>query len=287
MNFSTARFYVNSTLATVLVAMVGLLGSQSGLAAQSAPVLQVSSSDSPANSNASSDLYFLVQQLQQEVRELRGRVEELQYRVEQSKKQERDRYIDLDRRILELRKELDAKPSNPVSSATGENQPAGGVAPAISEPITPSYSGPICFRKSYRKISPTDSAVSGLPGDAENNAYNAAYGFIKQRKYDEAVNALHGFIKQYPESRLAANAYYWLGEVYLVIPKLEQARQSFFIVIGKYPRHRKAPDAFYKLGITYDRMGKKGEARKYLEQTISRFPQSASASLAKDYLEQI
>ena len=248
-------------MTAVLVVMVGLLGSQSSLAAQATSVLQVTPSDSSTNSNVSSDLYFLVQQLQQEVRELRGKVEELQYQVEQSKKQERDRYVDLDRRILELRKELDAKPVSAVSPGN-ENQPAA-VAPA------------------------TDDVASNPPSEAENNAYNAAYDLIKQRKYDEAVNALHGFIKQYPDSQLAANAYYWLGEVYLVIPKLEQARQSFIIVIGKYPQHRKAPDAFYKLGVTYDRLGQKDEARKYLEQTISRFPQSASANLARDYLKQI
>ncbi len=263
MNSSIRRSIVSPTLTALVAVLVGLLASQSSFAAQASPVLQVSQSGSSStNSDVSSDLYFLVQQLQQEVRELRGKVEELQYQVEQSKKQERDRYVDLDRRILELRKELDAAPPKAAVS-TG-----GNTAAVIAPP-------------------PSDTTAAAPPSEAENNTYNAAYDLIKQRKYDEAVNALHAFIKQYPDSQLAANAYYWLGEVYLVIPKLEQARQSFIVVIGKYPQHRKAPDAFYKLGVTYDRLGQKDEARKYLEQTISRFPQSASANLAKDYLKQI
>ncbi|OZG72210.1 tol-pal system protein YbgF [Hahella sp. CCB-MM4] len=230
---------------------------------QAAPVLQASQNSSASGgSDVSSDLYFLVQQLQQEIRELRGKVEELQYQVEQSRKQERDRYVDLDRRIQQLRKDLDAKPSS---------SPEVSVVPA---PTSAEVGGD----------APTSSAP---PSQAETGEYNAAYDLIKQRKYDEAVTALHTFINDHPDSGLAANAYYWLGEVYLVLPKLEQARQSFIIVVGKYPQHRKAPDALYKLGVTYDRLGEKDEARKYLQQTIDRYPQSSSANLARDYLKQI
>ncbi|WP_020408093.1 tol-pal system protein YbgF [Hahella ganghwensis] len=231
---------------------------------QAAPVLQASQNAS-SGSDVSSELYFLVQQLQQEVRELRGKVEELQYQVEQSSKQERDRYVDLDRRILQLRKDLDARPAVQTSAA-----PASGVGASLSE-----------------DAGAASSVAVSPPSGSEATEYNAAYDLIKQRQYDKAVTALHEFISKHPDSGLAANAYYWLGEVYLVLPKLEQARQSFIIVVGKYPQHRKAPDALYKLGVTYDRLGNKDEARKYLLQTIERYPQSASANLAKDYLKQI
>ena len=60
---------------------------------------------------------------------------------------------------------------------------------------------------------------------------------------EKAVDAFHAFINQYPESDLTPNAYYWLGEVYLVIPA--GAGQTGVHRGGEqYTTHRKAPDAF-------------------------------------------
>lgn len=80
------------------------------------------------------------------------------------------------------------------------------------------------------------------------------------------------------------NAYYWLGEVYLVKPQLEQARQAFSIVATRYADHRKAPDAVYKLGVTLDRLDEKSEARRQMEQVVNDYPKSEAAQLAKKYL---
>lgn len=229
-------------------------------AQKASPVLQVSPPNS-SQPDVSAELYMLVQQLQQEVRELRGQIEELNYRVNQSSKQERERYIDLDRRILELRQDLDGKAVAPVAAA----QPSGDTEPSpvkVSEPV-------------------------GEVTETAQNAYDSAYNLIKQRQYDEAVTALHVFINDFPESDLTPNAYYWLGEVYLVLPKLEQARQSFIVVVGKYPAHRKASDALYKLGVTYHRLGNREEAEKYLRQTMERYPDSSAANLARDYQKQL
>ncbi len=240
-------------------------GAQESSSGQVTPVLQVAQSSGDADLSA--ELYMLVQQLQQEVRELRGQIEELSYRQNQASKQERDRYVDLDRRILELRDELEKQSNSSVNTATS-GQTATGVTPSIGQ--------------TSLEVEP-----AGEVSDDARQAYELAYNLIKQRKYDEAVTSLHSFINDYPSSDLAPNAYYWLGEVYLVLPKLEQARQAFIVVIGKYPNHRKAPDASYKLGVTYQRLGNREEAVRYLDQTITRYPDSSAANLAKDYLTQI
>ena len=221
---------------------------------------QVSSPSS--RSDVSADVYLLVQRLQQEVRDLRGQIEELNYRAKRSAKQERERYIDLDRRILEL------------SNSLNQNPPAvkSAQSPAVTNQDAPADLMPVVVVES---------------GEAAKKEYKDAYNLIKHRRYDEAVEALHKFIKKYPESDLTSNAYYWLGEVYLVLHKHEQARQSFIVVIGKYPDHRKASDAYYKLGVTYHRLGNKEEAISYFKQTIEKHPDSSAASLAKSYLKRI
>ena len=59
------------------------------------------------------------------------------------------------------------------------------------------------------------------------------------------------FWADYPDGKYAANAHYWLGELYLVIdpPDLESSRQSFSAAAKpSIPTTPRQPDAMYKLG---------------------------------------
>lgn len=205
----------------------------------------------------------MLEQNRQEITELRGLVEQLTFEVEQLKKQSKERYIDLDRRLLEM--------SQGGGTTTRNGAVGSGGSSAVSTTSAPLSSvGPAVTATT---VAPVAVAGSGAPAavaagtqaptaDAQA-AYDAAYQFIKDREYEKAVDAFHAFINQYPESDLTPNAYYWLGEVYLVIPKPELAKQAFIVVVSKYTTHRKAPDAFYKLGVTYDRLGSKKEAETF------------------------
>ena len=86
--------------------------------------------------------------------------------------------------------------------------------------------------------SSSDSAVSNLapgieqPGEA--SAYRAAYALVQGRQFDEAIPAFQQFLQRFPGGLYAANAHYWLGELYLVKepPDLEAARQSFVLLLS-------------------------------------------------------
>ncbi len=223
--------------------------------------------------NGTVEVYLMVEQLQQEVRELRGMVEQQAYTIEQLKSQQRDRYMDLDQRLLNLDRRLSQNGSAPVGEATS---PATAGAPAAAEP-------PVTASTAGAEIAASKEPVT----DAQKKAYEQAYDLIRQRQFDKAVDALHAFINQYPNTDLTANAYYWLGEVYLVMPKLEQAKQAFTVVVSRYPKHRKASDAYYKLGVTMDRLGDAAQAKNYLRGTAEKYPGSAAAGLAQDYLKKI
>src|SRR5690554_489608 len=216
------------------------------------------------------ELYLMVEQLQREVRELRGMVEQQGYAIDQLKSQQRDRYLDLDQRLLNLDKRLSqagdsVAPSAPASSGSSTSAPVMSASGATEE----------------------IAAAPGEVTEAQKKAYQQAYDLIRQRQYDKAIDALHAFISQYPNSDLTVNAYYWLGEVYLVLPKLEQVKQAFTVVVSRYPSHRKASDAYYKLGVTLDRMGEAAQARQYLDGTVKKYPGSAAAGLAQDYLKKM
>lgn len=254
-----------NTLSKILA--VGMLAvSSAGVFGQGAAVstssLQVSATQAGTGSaygnSANAELFFMVEQLQQEVQSLRGLVEELQHEVSTLKKQGRERYLDLDQRILDLSK---AVPVGSASAARGNTAASDSTVVAAT----------------------SNSAFGAPPSKQQELAYQQAYDLIKVKKFDEAANALHEFIGQYPENDLTVNAYYWLGEVYLVMPKLEQAKQAFTVVISKYPGHRKASDAMYKLGVVYDKLNDKVNAKHYLTETQRRYGGSSAAKLANDY----
>jgi tol-pal system protein YbgF len=235
--------------------------------AQSTPAFQASSSAiKPATQtqmNANAEFLFMLEQLQQEVQSLRGLVERQTHEIKQLKQQGRDRYRDLDQRLLKLQ-----------SGAVSSSVPVKLAPAAATSPVT---------------ATTTASAVtlSEKPSAEQQRAYQQAYDLIKQKKYEQAVDRLHKFIEIYPSSDLTGNAYYWLGEVYLVMPKFEQARQAFTVVVGSFSSHRKAPDAMYKLGVTYHRLGNLKEAKSYLSEVSKRYPESSAAKLAKEYKEKL
>ncbi|OEY67252.1 tol-pal system protein YbgF [Marinobacter sp. X15-166B] len=243
-------------MATVALSFVG-----SALAQSATPAFQTSQAAAQRTSAATqgnAELFYMIEQLQREVRQLRGTLEEQSNQIDRLSRQSKSRYIDLDQRILSLSEQLQNVTAVPVAA----EQPAQ----AQSEP-RPS--------RDYR-----------APGDEEQQAYQAIQALIHDDKdYDAAISALYDFISKYPEGDLMVNAYYWLGEVYLVKPQLEQAKQAFTIVISRYDDHRKAPDAAYKLGITLDRQGSKQQAISRMEEVVSNYPQSSAAALAQKFLD--
>lgn len=208
---------------------------------------------------ANAELLFMIERLQNEVRGLRGELEEQRHELERLSRQSRERYIDLDQRILEL---SERPTRTPPQAGSGQAADRGETVPA-----------PKVIRQ-YRQ-----------PDDAERQAYSSIIRKIRENQaYDEAIGDLYDFISEYPEGDLTVNAYYWLGEMYLVKPQLEQARQAFTIVATRYSDHRKAPDALYKLGQIHDREGDKEDARRYMDRVVKEYGTSEAASLAKKYL---
>lgn len=238
----------------ILMAAVALSLVGSALAQQGAPASQ----NRPGNSQANAELFFMIEQLQAEVRRLQGELEEQRHHLNQLAERSRERYIDLDQRLLNVVKKVESQP-------VAAKEVAGSAPGQSGKP-----------EREYRQ-----------PTEEERQAYQAIQKLIhEEKKYDQAIDAIYEFIAAYPEGDLTVNAYYWLGEVYLVKPQLEQAKQAFTIVATRYSDHRKAADAAYKLGITLDRLGDKPQAREQMQSVVSEYPGTKAAELARVYLAQ-
>mgnify|MGYP002151889941 FL=1 len=230
--------------------------------------------------SGNSELFFMLEQLQQEVRYLRGMLEEQENQIHRLKLNSKNRYRDIDSRVLDLSKKLSG--ASPIKSPS-----VSAIGSSLSTPVVPV--GVIGTKESVNDVDAPASvpkvtaANVSLPSEAQKREYQQAYALIKEKNFEEAIKGLHLFIERYPEGDLAGNAYYWLGEVYLVLPQLEQAKQAFSVVVSAFPKHRKAPDALFKLGVSYDRLQDPAKSEQYLNEVQSKFPESTAAKLARSY----
>ncbi|MBR7888467.1 tol-pal system protein YbgF [Marinomonas sp. A79] len=225
--------------------------------------------------SAAADLLFQLETLQQEVQSLRGQLEEQGHELKLMKSSQRDRYIDLDKRISLL------MTAPPASSP----QPTAIVgSPVPSEPVIQETAAVV---SSALPTSPLTPVTLQPPSEMSQKAYNDAYGLIRQRSFDDAEVSLAEFVKTYPNNSLTGNGYYWLGEVKLVQGKAREALTAFTTVIQRFPGHNKEPDSLYKLGTVSDQLGDTVKAKGYLQDVIRRFPDTKAAKLSSAYLSKV
>lgn len=192
------------------------------------------------------DLSQRIEAVQAEARTLRGQLEELQHALNRSQEQQRELYGDVDRRLATL----EGSPAA-ASGSTGAS-----------------------------------SRSAGLPvpqGDDRAN-YQAAFDLLKDGKYPEAISGFRQFLAAFPDSGLADNAQYWLGEAHYVTRQYPEALRAFRTILEKHPDSRKTPDALLKIGYCNYELKHWAEARSALTQVVQRFADTTAARLASQRL---
>lgn len=135
---------------------------------------------------------------------------------------------------------------------------------------------------------PLKTVPAAQPNVAEEQQiYQSAYTLIKAKKYSQAANTLQKMLQKYPTGQFAANAHYWLGELYGLLGKNEQAVTEFTTVVENYPESPKLADAQLKLGLIYAAQFKWAEAKSAFKLVISAHSGTPSARLASEQLKQI
>ena len=106
--------------------------------------------------------------------------------------------------------------------------------------------------------------------------YDAAFDLLRKSKYAEAADAFNEFIKKYPSHELLSNAYYWLGEAFLVQKDYEQSSVAFLQGYQTDNKGAKASDNLLKLAISLKKLGKKKESCATLAKLEKEFPSMTS-----------
>lgn len=253
--------------------------------------------------SVSADVVLQVQQLQEEIRELRGLIESQSFEIETLKAQQRDQYLDLDRRINDLNNGDVATTESAVSGSdiplmgipdqgpdfevgrTAEDQPAAD-DPAPAVVVAPEVATP---RDSASETAPLDrrqaeATVTGVQSGDEKPAYDRAFQHLKELRYAEAAEGFAAFLDRYPDSEYADNAQYWLGESYYVTRNYDLALDAFNQLLERYSGSPKVADAMLKIGYTHYELENWDQARDALRQVQADYPNTTLARLAENRL---
>jgi tol-pal system protein YbgF len=195
-----------------------------------------------------------IDDVQGQLRQMRGEVELLQNQSEGGKNQTRSLYGDLEKRLAALE----------TLGGVGGSNAAGSIMPAAPG---------------------AGSVAAG--GAGEQASYDAAFNALKGSDFPKAISGFRNFVATYPASPLASNAQYWLGEAYYVTKEYQNAIAAFQKVATDYPDSRKAPDALVKIGFTQSALGRNGDARVTLEDVVRRYPGTEAAQLAAERLKRM
>ena len=188
-----------------------------------------------------------IQRQAEEIARLRGQIETLNYELETAKKRQQDFYLDLDTRLRKLEPQI------------GGNAAADSPGAANAKP-------------------------TGDPA-REGQEYEAALNQFKAAKYKEAGVAFAAFVQKYPDSTLAPNAQYWLGNAWYAQRNCTKAIEAQSVVTTKYADSPKAPDAWLAIATCQQELGNPTGTKRSLETVIAKYPNTPAAESAQQRLK--
>lgn len=210
------------------------------------------------------EMLRMVEQLQTELRQLRGDVEYQMNELEGLRKRQRELYLDIDRRLSDLQWQPAGSTSTPP--LTGEGQPAAGPGNIVN-------GGEVAA-----------GAEGRHEADRERSEYKEAFEILREGRYPQAIEAFTRFLQKYPDGGYADNAQYWLGEANYVSRNFEQALVEFNKVLQQHSHSSKVPDAKLKLGYTYYELQQWAKARGILTDIVNKHAGTSVAPLAEKRL---
>jgi len=124
-----------------------------------------------------------------------------------------------------------------------------------------------------------DSGESGQPADPQA-LYQSAYNDYLRGNYDLAIVTFRQYLDLFPDTDLADNASYWIGECYFNKGEYDHAVREFEALVERYPRSDKRASALLKTGYAQLELGNREQGLDRLRRVVREFPLSDEANLA-------
>lgn len=200
------------------------------------------------------ELLQRIEQLEKEVRYIRGELEIQRHQLEGLPQQ---------RTVIE-------NSANPPA-AVAPTSPSNASAPPLAVP----------------ERTPAVSSASPPADGTEQADFDAALAEWREGRYLEAITAWQGFLDAHPNSKRASDAQYWLGEAYYINRDYHSAKEAFINLGLNDPQSARLPDALLKLGYIYGELGDIARAREVLQKLMHVYPDTQAARLAERRLQSL
>jgi tol-pal system protein YbgF len=270
MRYSSIRFLVLGAIGLGLALPVTSTAT-AATEPDSAP-LKLAQNDEASGSRSLFTLYQKMQRLQKQVRELNGEIDTLKHRIKQNQKVQSDTYEDLDNRLSKLEK--DGKRDGSSADGNEDNRAQENKSRKSAGQKNDDYGS-----KDFQ------SSEGGADESEVKSAYMDGFNKLKNSHYDAAISSFKKFVSDYPDSDLADNAWYWLGEAYYVQGKPDASEKAFQTVVNRFSSSEKLPGSLYKIGLIEAAGGHTDNAKATLQRVIDQYPDSKVADLAKKKLQ--
>ena len=208
----------------------------------------------PPEDELTLELFQRIEQLEAEVRQIRGELE-------------------LQRHQLELFVRERAAPGYPAYP------PPPAAPPVVKLPEE--------ARSQPAPAQPAASTLSPGAASTERAEFDAALGELREGRYSEAITAWQRFLSAHPNGGLAGDGQYWLGEAYYLSRDYNAAKEAFIALGLNHPQSARLPDALLKLGYIYGEQGDTARARDVLQKLVQVYPSTQAASLAERRLQSL
>lgn len=259
---------LNRSLRIGLACAVSLLSYSAGAEGfdynQSFGNADTAASQQSGKPNSQWEMYQQLEQMQRELSSLRGIVERQATTIERMRKEQKQRYNDVDSRLTSLKEA--AKASGLAISDAAVKAGDDTVAETIV----------------------ADAAQPTLDANlSSKQLYGKAITAIKTKRFPEAISILNTIKQRFPKDGYAPNIEYWLGELHLTSapPDYETAKKHFITLLTQHKGHPKVADGMYKLGVVFYEQKEKEKAIVTLKKVLVEYPKTDAAKLAVKLLK--
>jgi tol-pal system protein YbgF len=125
------------------------------------------------------------------------------------------------------------------------------------------------------------------PNLSPREAYEMAYSDYLTGNFQLAIESFLIYKENFPDSPLADDAQYWIGECYFSLKKHENAIEQYNKLILNYPGGDKVPSAYYKKGLSLIELEKIEEALSVFKILISKYPLEEETKLAQQKIKEL
>ncbi len=129
-----------------------------------------------------------------------------------------------------------------------------------------------------------DAAKNAPPPDV---LYNNGVRDYNGGNNELATQEFSQYLQFYPNTDLAGNCYFYLGEIQFRQANYQQAAQSYDQVLQNFPSGNKAASAQLKKGFALIELGKQDDGVAELRHVIQRYPHSPEALQARERLHKL